>query len=310
MRFTAVAVLVALGALLNPGLSRANSISGDLLGVGFLGTNQGASTVSGIETFNGAGTAIGPTLTAQFGPVAGFNSMAFDPGTGFVSVVGGDDPLAGTLVNLTETLSGNFTFFEVDPISTLNLGAQDADVRAVSFNLSGTLYMVNNDGNSADQLDDFLYSLAMSDFASGNATLVGQITLADQTALKGVQGMAASPLGTFFAWDVFLGLVTIDPASGIATDIDESDNVDDGQDPGGITVAKIQSLAFVGETLFGARNELYEIDLSSGQASLVGPIGGDGDIRGLAIVPEPSTWALLSLGLLALLVVARRRQRA
>ncbi|MEE8558392.1 MAG: PEP-CTERM sorting domain-containing protein, partial [Myxococcota bacterium] len=198
---------------------------------------------------------------------------------------------------------------------TLNLGAQDADVRAVSFNLSGTLYLVNNDRNTGDQLDDFLFSLAMEDFATGNATLVGQITLADQTALKGVQGMAASPLGTFFAWDVFLGLVSIDPASGIATDIDPNDNFvasappEEQNDPGGINPGSIQSLAFVGGTLFGARNDLFEIDTSSGQATLVGAIGGEGDIRGLSIVPEPSTWALLSLGLLAL-VVARRRQRA
>ena len=309
MRFAAVAVLVTLGALFNPGASRALSLSGDLAGVNFFGTNQGASTVSSIDTFNGGGTAIGPALTAQFTPVFGFQSMAFDPGKGIVSVVAGNDSLAGTLVGLTEAVVSNFSFFEVDPISLLDLGAQRPDVRAISFNLSGTLYLVNNDRNTSDQLVDFLYLLAMEDFATGNATLVGEITLADQTPLRGIQGMAVSPLGTFFGWDVFLGLVSIDPASGIATDIDPNDNFDAGADPGGITVASIQSLAFVGGTLFGARNDLFEIDTSSGQATLVGAIGGEGDIRGLSIVPEPSTWALLSLGLLAL-VVARRRQRA
>ena len=317
MRFTAVAVGVALGALFNPGASRATMLAADLVGIDFLNV-QDASLVSSIDMFSGTGTPIGQTFLTndQGSPVSlvgGFNSLAFDPGKGLVSVVDGDDLLSGTLVALGEMALGNTSFFEVDPISTLNLGAQSTDVRALSFDLSGTLYMVNNDGNSADQLDDFLFSLAMDDFASGNATLVGQIMLADQTALKGVQAMATSPLGTFFGWDVFLGLVSIDPASGIATDIDPGDNFDQGSGeglPGGVSPGVIQGLAFKGGSLFGARNDLFEIDTSSGQATLVGGIGGDGDIRGLAVVPEPSTWALLSLGLLALLVVARRRQRA
>ncbi len=230
--------------------------------------------------------------------------------------VDGGDPLSGDLVALEETILGNFTFFEVNPLSTLDLGAQTTDVRAASFDLGGTLYMVNNNGNSASQLDDFLYSLAQADFASGAATLVGQIRLADQTPLDGVQGMAASPLGAFFGWDVFLGLVSIDPTSGISIDIDPNDNLvlsdppEERKNPGGIAPGSIQSLAFEGGALFGARNDLFEIDTSSGQASLVGSIGGSGDIRGLSVVPEPSTWALLSLGLLSLLVVARRRLRA
>jgi hypothetical protein len=137
---------------------------------------------------------------------------------------------------------------------------------------------------------------------------VGQIQLADATPLKGVQGMSTNPGGDFFAWDVFMGLVSIDPLTGIAADIDPDDNVGGEGTPGGITPGAIQALAFRGGALFGARDDLYEINTTTGEATLVGQIGSGADIRGLSVVPEPSTWALLSLGLLSLLVLRVRVQ--
>jgi hypothetical protein len=310
MRFAAVAVVVALGVLSVPGVSRATAISTDLVGVDFASA-QNPSTVTSIDLLNGTGTPIGPTLLTDSGgfpsgQVANLNSLAWSPGAGLVSVVDGLDPLSGNLVSLTETAINTFTFFDTEIISPLNLGAQSADVRALSFDLAGTLYLVNNDGNSSDMLDDFLYSLAMADFGTGAASLVGQIQLADATPLKGVQGMSTSAGGDFFAWDVFLGLVSINPLTGIAADIDPTDTLGGEGTPGGIAAGAIQSLAFKGGTLFGAKDDLYEINTTTGEATLVGQIGTGADIRGLSIVPEPSTWALLSLGLLSMLVLARR----
>lgn len=58
-----------------------------------------------------------------------------------------------------------------------------------------------------------------------------------------------------------------------------------------------------------AGSNLYNIDLSSGAASLIGEIGSDSDLRGVAAVPEPTTiiGSLIGGGILAL---KRRRAKA
>ncbi|MBC8087679.1 MAG: DUF4394 domain-containing protein [Phycisphaerae bacterium] len=69
--------------------------------------------------------------------------------------------------------------------------------------------------------------------------------------------------------------------------------------------------AFFAATSVGATaSQLYTIDLTTGSATLVGGIGADNMVEGLAItaVPEPGTWAMLAIGLAAV-AVAKRRKR-
>jgi hypothetical protein len=56
---------------------------------------------------------------------------------------------------------------------------------------------------------------------------------------------------------------------------------------------------------------LYIIDKTTGMATLVGQIGNPGDnilVRGLTVVPEPSSLVLLALGAVGLLFARRRQQ--
>jgi hypothetical protein len=57
----------------------------------------------------------------------------------------------------------------------------------------------------------------------------------------------------------------------------------------------------------------YSINLGTGAASVVGQVGGQVTLQGIAIapavVPEPGTWAMLGVGLAGLAGAARRRAR-
>jgi hypothetical protein len=51
-------------------------------------------------------------------------------------------------------------------------------------------------------------------------------------------------------------------------------------------IADVSNAAFAAvRTASGGRTRLYEVDLASGQARLIGTVGDGGPIRGLAIEP-------------------------
>ena len=72
-----------------------------------------------------------------------------------------------------------------------------------------------------------------------------------------------------------------------------------------------QAFASLGSDRVAAGYGFYSINLATGAASLIGNIGNGLAIRDIAIVqvPEPSTVALLALGLLGIGFQARRKQR-
>lgn len=140
------------------------------------------------------------------------------------------------------------------------------DVRGLAFDPADVLYAVVDRNTTGFDFDD----LYVFDLAAGTATLVGP------TNLKGVQALTWG-VDSFYAWDcgsgggTGLGLITIDPATGTANDVDPSV-------PG--TCADVQSLTMSKTgVLYGIRDELFTVDTSTGSLTLVGS-GGFFDVRG------------------------------
>jgi len=70
--------------------------------------------------------------------------------------------------------------------------------------------------------------------------------------------------------------------------------------------------AFFAATPVGAAaSQFYTLNLTTGAATLVGNVGTQNSLQGLALtaVPEPGTWALMAVGMFGIGIVARRRNR-
>jgi cysteine-rich repeat protein len=203
------------------------------------------SPVSVIDPVTGSGSQIG---------LSGFdelNSLARSD-TGELYSVQDGAPFA--LVTIDENVgAGSF-------VTTVSLGSVTPRIRALAFAPNGDLLAVNNEGSGTGQ--DDLYAI---DVATGVGTLIGP------TTFDGVQALAFSPGGTLYAWDIFEGLLTVDPATGLATDVG----------PAGAD-AQLQSIDFdPSGKLYGSLDELYEIDAATGEICLIGS-GGYEDVRGIA----------------------------
>ena len=108
------------------------------------------------------------------------------------------------------------------------------------------------------------------DILSRIDTMTGIITQIGPTGFTGLQALAG--LGTLlFAWDINLGLITIDPRTGIGTDVDPA-----------VGGPMMQTLwAQPDGRLFGASGStLYSIDINHGNVAMVGAVGIGFDIRG------------------------------
>jgi hypothetical protein len=245
----------------------------DLIGVCWDASN---SSVVRVNPATGYGTTLGVS------GVPGLNSLAQNS--------------AGTLFSA----SGN-QLVTLDPntgiatrIATLDFGTELASVRGLAFSSADVLFAINDAPRAAP---DNLYTISPD---TGSTTLVGN------TGLPGIQAIAFSPQGVLYGWDVgsypvaAIGLVTIDTITGLATDVDPL--VD--------APYAVQSIEFAPDgTLYGACDALHRIDVASGATTLVGS-GGYLDIRGLAVVPEPSAFSLLLFGLcLSLLTYGGRQKR-
>lgn len=239
----------------------------EIIGVSWSFTN---SSVVRIAPNTGAEMQIG---------LSGFerlNSLARSPGGGLYSVGGADsrsliaiDPATG---------AGQFQI-------GLNFGAVSVDVRGLAFSPAGVLYAIND---ATAPLSDYLFTINP---VTGAGTLVGV------TGMPGLQGLDFAPDGTLYGWDVGsgsgtgAGLVRIDPLTGLATDVNSSVSGS----------YLIQSIVFAPDgTLYGAGDALYRINVTTGEPTVIGP-GGYPDLRGIEVVPEPSSLLLLACGGLAVL---------
>ncbi len=147
---------------------------------------------------------------------------------------------------------------------------------------------------------DGLYTI---DTSTGTATLIGNIGFFNSNHLNTVHGLAVHPdtgvlfgsvSGPAFDWGA---LIQIDKATGQGTLVGEF-------------TQHIGSLAFHPDrnVLYGMdswADELYTIDITSAQTTLIGPTGL-GKAPGLAFTPEPASLVLLAAG--GLLAIGRRRR--
>jgi hypothetical protein len=158
----------------------------------------------------------------------------------------------------------------------------------LAFTPDGELFAVSTASPNPGSTSDTLFRI---DTATGQTTVVGN------TGFSGVQDLACSSSGTLYGWSIASGLITIDQHTGRGTDVNPS--VD--------APVEIQALAFgVDGTLYGARDALFKIDRVTGIPVEIGS-GGYGDIRGLALIPEPPLVGLLAIGLCGLVWVGRMR---
>ena len=224
---------------------------GTLIGVHWDLSN---SSVVKIDPYTGSGSNIG------LSGFPGLNSLAKDP--------------VGTLWSVTDLYDDpNDQLIKIDPatgkgtqVATLNFPVYPANVRALAFSSMGVLYATNGRPGAGLQPID-LYTV---DVVTGNGTYIGPT--------GAIQGLTFSPSGVLYGWDVNVGLVTINTATGAATDVN----------PAAPGTPDIQSIVFALDgALYGAGKALYKIDPVTGVHTLIGS-GGYTDVRGIEFVPVAS----------------------
>ncbi len=193
----------------------------------------------GVDPVTGAGGLIGPTGFAEL------DSLAENSGGMLYTAI------ADTMLVTLDPATGAGT--AGPPIGL--------DVRGLAFSADDTLYAIADVGPaSVDQL----YTL---DPVTGEADFVGV------TGFLGIQGLDFSPEGILYGWDAGEGLLTIDPTSGTAVDVDSGifGNLD------------VQSLLFLpdGSLVGGSDPGFYDIDPATGAFFFVGVTGFS--IRGMAV---------------------------
>ena len=230
----------------------ARPIAAAIIGVTF-GENGGISQSVKIGEETGKGFVFAPT---------GFFALnALAKHSAGILVSAGEDPDYGA-TKLLVFIDPRTGFGSAGPL--LDFGEVAPDIRGLAFSPDGILYAVNNTGPPGGLNPDDLFIV---DLNTGFGTLVGH------TGVTGLQDLAFSPSGVLYGWDVNEGLVIIDPANGIATDVN---TLQDGN-------TAIQAISFTpaGE-LLGAGSDLVSISPITGAVTSIGG-GGYPQVRGIIV---------------------------
>lgn len=214
--------------------------------------------VYAIDANTGVGSLLGSSGFSQF------NAMAKAPdGTLYAS-----SGLATTAIIRIDPNTG---------AGTLVVNSNLASCRGMAFANNGRLYAIEDAGPT----NDGLYSI---DLGTGNKTFIGA------TGFPGMQGLAVDPTtGRMYGWDVGsgsgigAGLVAIDINTGAGVDVDPNT-------PG--SGNEVQGLGFDNAgRLYGSRDSLYAISLSTGATTFIGT-GGYSDTRGMEFLGGGTSYSL------------------
>jgi len=139
-------------------------------------------------------------------------------------------------------------------------GITSPSIRGLSRGTGPNLLAIQSSVSAQDPATDRVYSI---DPTTREATLIGD------THLGGLQSLTVASDGTLYSWDcggnpyASFGLLTINPSTGAATDVDPSDTYD--------FKAELQTLAFAPDgTLYGiGSGNVYTVDRATGDESLL-----------------------------------------
>jgi hypothetical protein len=178
--------------------------------------------------------------------------------------------------------------------------------------LSGGTFGVDN-GPSGLRVVSGLGQSLLVDRTTGLASVEPSLSYVSGGAAPRVDALAFdSATGRWYAGDTLQNILTsFDPATGQLTPIGAA-GIDIAR-YNGLDISPFTSTMYLDSPAASSdpQANLYVISPATGMAILVGQIGSPGDnilVRGLTVVPEPSTLVLLALGAVGLLFARRRQQ--
>jgi len=258
-----------LAALIVPALLGAtNASAGSLIALDYGAVDPGGSNAYLMNTVLGTRSLIGPV--------------------GFEKLNSAATGLDGSIYSIGYALGASTRdLVRIDPVTGQGTAVAPIDPCSGCPTEIGSLAIHPTNGTAVGSWAGRRYDI---DLISGALS-----ELAPLSGASRMQGMTYSPDGVLWGWDLDLGLVQIS-ATGLVSDVNPLVDAD----------ASIQSIEFHEGALYGAHQNFFRIDTTTGESTDLGWLGFV-DMRGLAYVPEPSS---LTLWLVALGLALVRERRA